>query len=52
LVVLFVLGRMVEIYKRGGQSNLLRATTKCWNKRCPMQLVMVGEGPDRAGYEL
>lgn len=48
VVILFV-GRMVELYKR--VTVLLRAFRLLEAKNLPVQLVMVGEGPDRAGYE-
>lgn len=48
VVILFV-GRMVEHYKR--VSVLLCAQQLLESKKLPAQLVLIGEGPDRAGYE-
>lgn len=48
VVILFV-GRMVEFYKR--VSVLLRAQQKLEEEHLPAELVLVGEGPDRAEYE-
>lgn len=48
VVILFV-GRMVEYYKN--VFTLLRAQRCLEEKRLPVQLVLIGEGPDRAKYE-
>ncbi|HZQ08843.1 MAG TPA: glycosyltransferase family 4 protein [Anaerolineae bacterium] len=48
VVILFV-GRMVEFYK--GVSTLLSAQAELEKKNLPAQLVLIGEGADRAEYK-
>lgn len=48
-VVILFAGRMVEFYKR--VSVLLAAQAQLEREQLPAQLVLVGEGPDRSGYE-